>query len=176
MAMEADGKPVMACVGVGGNMGDPVETVRSGISALGKLPGTRLQDVSSLYRSPPLGPVEQPDFINAAALIATTLEPRALLFSLQSVEAHHGRTRDGTRWGPRTLDLDLLLYGDREIHEEGLTVPHPELHKRAFVLYPLYEIGPHREVPGKGPVWMLLMDLLQAQREISHRQAPGLAA
>jgi len=148
-----------ACIGVGANLGDPVAAVQSGIQALGKMPETRLGAISSLYRSPPMGPANQPDYINAVAAIETTLEPLALLSALQDVENRHGRVRDGVRWGPRALDLDILLYGDRQITEERLTVPHPGLPERAFVLYPLYEIDPWREVPGQGPVWLLLMDL-----------------
>nr|VFJ62598.1 MAG: 2-amino-4-hydroxy-6-hydroxymethyldihydropteridinediphosphokinase [Candidatus Kentron sp. DK] len=148
-----------AYIGVGANLGDPVAAVRSGIRALGEMPETRLKAVSNFYRSPPMGPADQPDYINAVAAIETTIEPLALLSALQDIENRHGRVRNGPRWGPRTLDLDILLYGDRQITEEKLTVPHPGLPERAFVLYPLYEIAPCREVPGQGPVWKLLMDL-----------------
>lgn len=146
----------MAYVGVGGNIGEPMTTVRSALAALDGLPETRLASVSRLYRSAPMGPAGQPDFINAVAAIHTTLAPLALLSSLQSVERRYGRVRNRVRWGPRTLDLDLLLYGNARITEEVLTVPHPGLHERPFVLYPLHEIAPDLEVPGHGPVAALL--------------------
>nr|VFJ92813.1 MAG: 2-amino-4-hydroxy-6-hydroxymethyldihydropteridinediphosphokinase [Candidatus Kentron sp. H]VFJ93906.1 MAG: 2-amino-4-hydroxy-6-hydroxymethyldihydropteridinediphosphokinase [Candidatus Kentron sp. H]VFK00411.1 MAG: 2-amino-4-hydroxy-6-hydroxymethyldihydropteridinediphosphokinase [Candidatus Kentron sp. H] len=149
-------KHVMAYIGVGSNLGDPRATVRSALAALGQLPETRPSSVSGLYRSPPMGPPDQPDFINAVAAIRTTLAPLVLLSSLQSMEHRYGRVRGPVHWGPRTLDLDLLLYGDAQITEDVLTVPHPGLHKRAFVLYPLHEIAPDREVPGRGPVKGLL--------------------
>ncbi|MBT8420301.1 MAG: 2-amino-4-hydroxy-6-hydroxymethyldihydropteridine diphosphokinase [Gammaproteobacteria bacterium] len=151
---------VTAYIGVGGNLGDPVTTVRSALAELGKLPRTSLRAMSSLYRSSPMGPANQPDFINAVAQIHTTLAPLALLFALQAIEHQYGRVRTGARWGPRTLDLDLLLYGDRQITEDVLTVPHPGLFDRAFVLYPLHEIAPDRVVPGRGTVRALLAGVM----------------
>nr|VFK62825.1 MAG: 2-amino-4-hydroxy-6-hydroxymethyldihydropteridinediphosphokinase [Candidatus Kentron sp. UNK]VFK70624.1 MAG: 2-amino-4-hydroxy-6-hydroxymethyldihydropteridinediphosphokinase [Candidatus Kentron sp. UNK] len=145
-----------AYIGVGGNMGDPVATARSAFAALAELPGTSLSSTSLLYRSAPMGPVRQADFINAVAAIHTQLAPLALLSRLQFIEYGHGRVRDGARWGPRALDLDLLLYGDIQIAGDVLTVPHPALCERAFVLYPLYEIAPTLEIPGRGPLAGLL--------------------
>nr|VFK40415.1 MAG: 2-amino-4-hydroxy-6-hydroxymethyldihydropteridinediphosphokinase [Candidatus Kentron sp. TC]VFK41893.1 MAG: 2-amino-4-hydroxy-6-hydroxymethyldihydropteridinediphosphokinase [Candidatus Kentron sp. TC] len=145
-----------AYIGVGGNMGDAVATARSAFDALAGLPKTTLLSTSLLYRSAPVGPVRQADFINAVAAIRTRLAPLSLLSRLRSIEYGHGRVRDGVRWGPRALDLDLLLYGELQIAGDVLTVPHPALCERAFVLYPLYEIAPTLSIPGRGPVARLL--------------------
>jgi 2-amino-4-hydroxy-6-hydroxymethyldihydropteridine diphosphokinase len=115
--------------------------------------------VSDVRETDPVGPVEQPRFLNAAALLSTTLGPRELLDALLAVERDLGRTRDGPRWGPRTIDLDLLLYGDDEIDEPGLTVPHPELAERLFVLQPLHDLDPALSVPGAGDLETLLARL-----------------
>ena len=129
----------LAAVGLGANLGDVARSVRDAIDALGQLPGTRLVQASRLYRTPAWGVTAQPDFINAVALLDTGLSARALLEALLDIERVHGRVRvDGERWGPRTLDLDLLLHGDAIIDEAGLRVPHPHLHERAFALMPLY--------------------------------------
>ena len=150
--------PVRACVGLGGNIGDVAAALRAALAALAALPGTRLLRASRFYRTPAWGVEAQPDFINAAAVLETTLAPRALLDALLAIERDHGRERaaDGSRWGPRTLDLDLLLHGDAVIDEPGLVVPHPQLHARAFVLVPLAEGAPDAEVPGRGRVDALL--------------------
>ena len=138
-------------IGLGANLGDPVAAVRAAIGALARLPGTRLGAVSGLYRTPAWGVTEQDDFINAVAMLETALEPHALLDALLAVERDAGRDRTAaTRWGPRTLDLDLLLYGDRTVDEPGLRVPHPHLHERAFALVPLVEIAPDAVIPGVG--------------------------
>ena len=121
------------------------------------LPNTRLDAISSLYRSAPVGHVGQPDFVNAVAAIGTTLSPRALLEALLEIEVRYGRVRDFPN-APRTLDLDIILYGDAEIDEPGLTIPHPRMHKRAFVLIPLAEIAPDATVPQRGS----LRDLVAA--------------
>ena len=142
----------LAAVGVGANLGDVARSVRDAIDALGQLPGTRLVQASRLYRTPAWGVTAQPDFINAVALLDTGLSARALLEALLDIERVHGRVRvDGERWGPRTLDLDLLLYGDAVIDEAGLRVPHPHLHERAFALLPLLEAWPAAIIPGIGP-------------------------
>jgi 2-amino-4-hydroxy-6-hydroxymethyldihydropteridine diphosphokinase len=142
---------VTACVALGSNLDDPRLQVERGFAALAALPQTRLLARSRLYRTPPWGMLGQPDFVNAAARLETGLAPRALLDALLAVEADAGRVR-GVRNGPRILDLDLLLYGDRIIDEPGFTVPHPRLHERAFVLLPLADIAPDAEVPGQGRV------------------------
>jgi 2-amino-4-hydroxy-6-hydroxymethyldihydropteridine diphosphokinase len=146
---------VKAFVGLGANLGDPEAQVRGAIAALEAIPGTRLLVASSLYRSAPVGVGEQPDFINAVAAIETGLSARALLDELLAIEARFGRRRDSPG-SPRTLDLDLLLYGDCVIAESGLIVPHPRMHERAFVLAPLAEIAPDTIVPRKGAVAALL--------------------
>ncbi len=142
---------VIACVGLGSNLADPVAQVRRAFAALQRLPDTRLRSRSALYRSAPMGPADQPDYVNAAAVLETRLEPLPLLDALQAIEQAQGRVRDGVRWGPRTLDLDLLLYGERIIEEVRLTVPHPGLAERDFVLIPLREAaGPDLPIPGHG--------------------------
>lgn len=138
-------------VGLGANLGDAQAAVRAGIDALSKLSATRLLRASSLYRTPAWGLTGQPDFINAVAMLETALAPPELLGELLAIERQAGRNRgQGLRWGPRTLDLDVLLYGDRIIDEPGLTVPHPHLHERAFALVPLLEISPGVSIPGIG--------------------------
>lgn len=139
-----------AYIGLGANLGDPIETIKSARSAINKIAGVRELAFSSLYRSAPMGPADQPDYINAVMSVETTLGPLELLRELQAIETAHGRVRKGERWGPRTLDLDLLLYGCEIIASEVLTVPHPGIADREFVLYPLEEIAPELEIPGKG--------------------------
>lgn len=149
---------VIAAVGLGGNVGDVRHALASAIEALAALPGTRLLRASQSYRTPAWGVTAQPDFINAAVTLETTLAPRELLDALLAIERQHGRERaeDGSRWGPRTLDLDLLVHGDAVIDAPGLVVPHPQLHLRAFVLVPLAEIAPDMRVPGLGSVGVML--------------------
>jgi 2-amino-4-hydroxy-6-hydroxymethyldihydropteridine diphosphokinase len=139
----------VAYIGLGSNLAEPVAQVRTAFAQLGALPGTRLQATSSLYRSAPVGYLDQPDFVNAVARLETSLAPRELLAALLELEQTHGRTREFQN-APRTLDLDLLMYDDLVHHEHGLTVPHPEMHKRAFVLLPLLEIAPDCVIPGAG--------------------------
>ena len=146
---------IKAFVGLGANLGEPKDQVRRAIAALAAIPKTRVLAASSLYRSAPVGVGEQPDFINAVAAIETGLKARTLLDELLEIEARFGRRRDSPG-SPRTLDLDLLLYGNSVIAEPGLVVPHPRMHERAFVLAPLTEIAPDVVVPGKGPVAALL--------------------
>ncbi|WP_455380060.1 2-amino-4-hydroxy-6-hydroxymethyldihydropteridine diphosphokinase, partial [Acidihalobacter prosperus] len=130
--------------------------------ALDRLPQSNLDCHSRLYINPPMGPRDQPDYVNAVALIQTALPPLKLLEELQLVEAQQGRVRDGVRWGPRTLDLDLLLYGDKIIRDSRLIVPHPGMHERNFVLYPLAEIAPQLVIPKLGPLEELLADCSSA--------------
>jgi len=146
---------VAACVALGSNLDDPRAQVRRGFEALASLPRTVLGARSRLYLTPPWGVRDQPDFINAVARLETSLSPRGLLEALLDVETRAGRVR-GVRNGPRTLDLDLLLYGDHVIDEADLAVPHPRLHERAFVLLPLADVAPELEVPGHGRVSDLL--------------------
>ena len=145
-------------VGLGSNQSDPVSQLREACSAIGRLPGTRLLACSSLYRSAPMGPQDQPVYINAVAMLETALAPLALLDGLQTIEQAQGRVRKGERWGPRTLDLDILLFGERSIDEERLRVPHYHMHKRAFVLYPLAELAPDLCMPDGTSLQALLSD------------------
>ena len=143
--------PVTAAIGLGGNIGDAAATLRDALQVLDTLPGTRLLRASPLFRTPAWGNTEQADFVNAAALLRTQLDARSLLDALLEVERRFGRDREaGEPWGPRTLDLDLLLYGDAAIDEPGLRVPHPHLHERAFALVPLLEVAPLAVIPGHG--------------------------
>lgn len=141
--------PITAFIALGSNLEDPVAQVRSGLRALAGLPRTRLTGVSSLYRNPAVGMRDQPDFVNAVASIETRLAPRALLEGLLAIEREHGRLRDFPN-APRTLDLDIALYDEQVIDEPGLTIPHPRMLDRAFVLVPLAEIAPQAKVPGAG--------------------------
>jgi 2-amino-4-hydroxy-6-hydroxymethyldihydropteridine diphosphokinase len=140
----------LAYVGIGANLDDPARQVRSAFAALGTLPRSRLVKRSSLYRSAPQGYRAQPDFVNAVAALETELGAAELLAELLALERRAGRTR-GFANAPRTLDLDLLLYGAGRIDAPGLLVPHPRMHERAFVLIPLLEIAPQAAIPGLGP-------------------------
>ncbi|MCZ4303703.1 2-amino-4-hydroxy-6-hydroxymethyldihydropteridine diphosphokinase [Zoogloeaceae bacterium G21618-S1] len=146
---------VNAFIGLGANLGDPVAAIAEACVALAALPDTRFVARSGNYRTAPVGVSGQPDYINAVARIDTRLSPMALLVALMDIEARHGRTRDFTM-APRTLDLDLLLYDHQQITLPGLHVPHPRMHQRAFVLVPLAELAPTREIPGIGRVDQLL--------------------
>ncbi|WP_296809853.1 2-amino-4-hydroxy-6-hydroxymethyldihydropteridine diphosphokinase [Thiocapsa sp.] len=150
--------PVAVWIGLGSNLQEPERQVRAAIGELAALPESHLQAASRLYRTAPVGPPGQPDYINAVACLETRLAPRALLAELHRIELAHGRRRDGTRWGPRILDLDILVYGDARFDEPGLTIPHPEMARRAFVLVPLADVAPpDLAVPGVG----ILAELLE---------------
>jgi 2-amino-4-hydroxy-6-hydroxymethyldihydropteridine diphosphokinase len=138
-----------AVIGLGANLGDPVAQLRAAIAAIGRLAETRVVATSSFYRTAPVGYAAQPDFVNAAVSIETTLAPRALLDGLKSIELAAGRART-FKDAPRTLDLDILLFDDLVRHEAGLTIPHPRMHERAFALAPLVEIEPDAVIPGRG--------------------------
>ncbi len=129
-------------IGLGSNLAEPRQQLRGALDALARIPNSQLAVVSSLYLSDPLGPADQPRYNNAVAALDTSLSPLALLDALQAIERAQGRERKAERWGPRTLDLDILLFGNRLISEPRLTVPHYHMHARAFVLYPLAEIAP----------------------------------
>ena len=141
--------PHIAFIGLGSNLEDPRSQLQHAFTELDGLPETRLVARSSLYRSAPLGYPDQPEFVNAVAEIATALTPQTLLQALLQIEHRHGRERT-FRNAPRTLDLDMLLYDDTQLHEHGLTIPHPQMHLRAFVLQPLLEIAPDAGIPGMG--------------------------
>ena len=139
-------------VGLGSNLYGPVRQIDTAFGMLEAISKTTVVAKSSLYRSTPLGGIEQPDFVNAAALLKTELGPRALLEELQAIERARGRERGEVNWGPRVLDLDLLAYDDISLDEPGLTVPHPGIAARNFVLLPLREIAPDFRIPGLGRV------------------------
>ena len=150
---------VPAYVALGSNLAEPVRQVERAFAALAALPGTRLMLRSSAYRSRPMGPVEQPEFVNAAAALLTQLEPAALLRELKALETRLGREAPVVRWGPRLIDLDLLVHGQTRCSEATLTLPHPGIAERDFVLVPLAEISPALDVPGVGRVDELLQRL-----------------
>ena len=144
-----------AYIGLGSNLADPVDQVKTAIGNLQSLPDSQLIAWSSLYASPPMGPQDQPDYINAVAEIETALSAHKLLDALQAIEQQQGRIRK-RHWGERTLDLDVLLYGQNEIDDERLHIPHPGISLRAFVLYPLAEIAPNLMIPKAGKIEQLL--------------------
>ena len=141
-----------AYIGLGSNLEDPRTQIRRASAGLQALAGTRLVRVSPLYRSTPFGPVPQPDFVNAVAAVLTQLDPRALLGELLALEKAMGRPAEHERWGPRIIDLDLLVFGRERRDEPGLTLPHGGIVERNFVLYPLCDLAPDLEVPGLGRV------------------------
>lgn len=159
MTQTGSASPTLAFVGLGSNLGDSAEVLRAAARALDAAPHTRLLRLSSLYRTPAWGLTDQPDFVNAVAMLETGLSARELLAAMFAIEREAGRARraDGSdRWGPRTLDLDLLLYGEAVIDEPGLHVPHPHLHERAFALVPLLEIAPEAVIARRGPARVAL--------------------
>jgi 2-amino-4-hydroxy-6-hydroxymethyldihydropteridine diphosphokinase len=147
----------LAYVGLGANLGDREAAIRQAVELLAGLGD--VVGVSSVRETEPWGYEDQPPFLNAAAAIETELSPSEVVDALLAIERELGRVRHGPRWGPRTIDLDLLLYGDRSIDEVGVVVPHPRLHERTFALEPLAELDPGLEVPGRGPVAALLARL-----------------
>lgn len=155
-------------IGLGSNLDEPLARVRRAIASIRQLPHTVLLASSSCYRSNPVGPPGQPDYINAVVKVESGLDPLQLLAGLKEIENGQGRVR-AERWGPRTLDLDLLLYNDLAMVTTVLTLPHAEMHKRGFVLYPLHELEPDLVIPGRGAVRDLIRDLDPAQcRKLDH--------
>ena len=152
-------------VALGSNLADPVAQLAAACDEIGRLPQTRLLGRSSLWRSAPVGYLDQPDFVNAVAEVDTTLEPEALLEQLLEIERRHGRVREFAN-APRTLDLDIALYGERCIDTPTLTVPHPRMHERAFVLLPLHELAPDLSIPGHGPLRNLLPGVADQRLEV----------
>ncbi|WP_340679213.1 2-amino-4-hydroxy-6-hydroxymethyldihydropteridine diphosphokinase [Paraglaciecola sp.] len=134
-------------LGLGSNLAEPTRQISAALGALNKLAETTIVCCSSLYASQPMGPQDQPDYVNAVVLLQTQLAPLTLLKSIQKIELEHGRVRKEQRWGPRTLDIDILLYGEQQIDSSDLVVPHYGLKKREFVLYPLFEISPQLSLP-----------------------------
>ena len=153
-----------AFIGLGSNLATPATQVLQAMQAIDRLPDTRVLARSSLYRSAPVGYLEQPDFINAVVKIETALAPLDLLRALLALEQESGRTREFQN-APRTLDLDVLLYDDLQHHQHGLTLPHPQMHRRAFVLLPLLEIAPDCVIPGVGAAAQALQQCNDQQLE-----------
>lgn len=144
-----------AFIGIGSNLGNSLDLVRQAFQDLASIQQSRLIACSPYYRSDPIGPPNQPDYINAVAVLETGLSPEELLMALQAIEHNHGRKRI-QRWGPRTLDLDILLYGDLVLRSPRLHLPHPRLQERSFVLYPLRDVAPKLVIPGLGELDALL--------------------
>ena len=157
-----------AYIALGSNLADPVAQLGAAVDELSRLPHTALVACSSLWRSAPVGYLDQPDFVNAVAAVDTSLEPEALLAHLLDIERRHGRVREFQN-APRTLDLDIALYGDQRIDSPTLSVPHPRMHERAFVLLPLNELAPDTVIPGHGA----LRDLLSAVADQRLEVMPG---
>ena len=144
-------------VGLGSNLDGPTAQIEAAITRLERIPGTRVTARSSLYRSAPFGPIPQPDYVNAVVRLETRRTPKELLQQMQSIEREQGR-RPGERWGPRRIDLDLLVFGDETVDEDGLKVPHPGIAERNFVLLPLGEIAPDLFIPGLGHLADIAVD------------------
>ena len=155
----------VAYIALGSNLASPLEQVNAAVKAIGDIPDSRILAVSSFYRTPPLGPQDQPDYLNAAVALETSLRPETLLDHTQRIELQQGRTRKAERWGPRTLDLDIMLFGDEVLHTERLTVPHYDMKNRGFMLWPLFEIAPGLTFPDDG---VTLTQLVQ-----QHSPAPA---
>lgn len=157
-------------IGLGSNLTDPVAQIKTAIDDLRDLPDTQLVTYSSLYKSPPMGPQDQPDYINAVAVLDTKLTAHELLEQLQNIEQNHGRVHQ-RRWGERTLDLDILIYSDQIVDDKHLTVPHSGIPTRSFVLYPLFEIAPDLNIPRMGSIEQLIkqcpLDGLEKIEDIS---------
>ena len=174
---DAPPTPVTAAIALGSNLGDRQGALASAVRSLALTPGVEVLRVSSMLETAPVGPGDQGDYLNAALTASVTLSAHELLLRLHTIERAHGRDRAATqRWGPRTLDLDLLLYGDHIIDMPGLRMPHPRLGERAFVLQPLSQIAPDLVVPTRGlTIAQLLRRLPTPERQSPDAWAPGLA-
>ncbi|ELO0982287.1 2-amino-4-hydroxy-6-hydroxymethyldihydropteridine diphosphokinase [Enterobacter asburiae] len=153
----------LAYIAIGSNLASPLEQVNAAVQALGEIPQSKIVAVSSFYRTPPLGPQDQPDYLNAAVVLETALDAETLLDNTQRIELQQGRVRKAERWGPRTLDLDIMLFGHETIHTERLTVPHYDMKNRGFMLWPLFEVAPDLIFPDGIPLGTIL-DNLNAER------------
>ncbi len=153
----------LAYIAVGSNLASPLEQVNAAVQALGEIPQSRVVAVSSFYRTPPLGPQDQPDYLNAAVVLETALSAETLLDNTQRIELQQGRVRKEERWGPRTLDLDIMLFGHETISTERLTVPHYDMKNRGFMLWPLFEVAPNLIFPD-GTLLKSILDGLNAER------------
>ncbi|MCK7340790.1 2-amino-4-hydroxy-6-hydroxymethyldihydropteridine diphosphokinase [Enterobacter cloacae] len=153
----------LAYIAIGSNLASPLEQVNAAVQALGEIPQSRIVAVSSFYRTPPLGPQDQPDYLNAAVVLDTALDAETLLDNTQRIELQQGRVRKAERWGPRTLDLDIMLFGNEVINTPRLIVPHYDMKNRGFMLWPLFEIAPDLIFPDGIPLRDIL-DNLHAEK------------
>jgi len=153
----------LAYIAIGSNLASPLEQVNAAVQALREIPQSKIVAVSSFYRTPPLGPQDQPDYLNAAVVLETALDAETLLDNTQRIELQQGRVRKAERWGPRTLDLDIMLFGHETISTERLTVPHYDMKNRGFMLWPLFEVAPDLIFPDGIPLRTIL-DNLNAER------------
>jgi 2-amino-4-hydroxy-6-hydroxymethyldihydropteridine diphosphokinase len=149
----------LAYIAIGSNLASPLEQVNAAVQALGEIPQSRLVKVSAFYRTPPLGPQDQPDYLNAAVVLETSLDAETLLDNTQRIELKQGRQRKAERWGPRTLDLDIMLFGDEVINTDRLTVPHYDMKNRGFMLWPLWEVAPELTFPNGESLQAILQQL-----------------
>jgi 2-amino-4-hydroxy-6-hydroxymethyldihydropteridine diphosphokinase len=149
----------LAYIAIGSNLASPLEQVNAAVQALGEIPQSRLVKVSAFYRTPPLGPQDQPDYLNAAVVLETSLDAETLLDNTQRIELQQGRQRKAERWGPRTLDLDIMLFGDEVINTDRLTVPHYDMKNRGFMLWPLWEVAPELTFPNGESLLAILQQL-----------------
>ena len=151
----------LAYIAIGSNLASPLEQVNAAVQALGEIPQSRIVALSSFYRTPPLGPQyqDQPDYLNAAVVLETTLDAETLLDNTQRIELQQGRVRKAERWGPRTLDLDIMLFGHEVINTERLTVPHYDMKNRGFMLWPLFEVAPDLTFPDGSSLQAVLQNL-----------------
>ncbi|WP_312687354.1 2-amino-4-hydroxy-6-hydroxymethyldihydropteridine diphosphokinase [Kosakonia sp.] len=149
----------LAYIALGSNLASPLDQVNAAIVAIGEIPQSHIVAVSSLYRTPPLGPPDQPDYLNAAVALETELAPEALLDHTQRIELQQGRVRKAERWGPRTLDLDIMLFGELSLNTARLTVPHYDMKNRGFMLWPLFEIAPDLHFPDGASLQAILTQL-----------------
>jgi 2-amino-4-hydroxy-6-hydroxymethyldihydropteridine diphosphokinase len=153
----------LAYIALGSNLASPLDQVNAAIAALSEIPESRVVALSSFYRTPPLGPQDQPDYLNAAVALETALSPEALLDNTQRIELQQGRVRKAERWGPRTLDLDIMLFGQQVLDTPRLTVPHYDMKNRGFMLWPLFEIAPELTFPDGTTLAAILKQLNSAQ-------------
>ena len=153
----------LAYIAIGSNLASPLEQVNAAVQALGEIPQSKIVAVSSFYRTPPLGPQDQPDYLNAAVVLETALNAETLLDNTHRIELQQGRVRKAERWGPRTLDLDIMLFGHETISTERLTVPHYDMKNRGFMLWPLFEVAPDLIFPD-GISLKSILDNLNAER------------
>ncbi|EOL9122377.1 2-amino-4-hydroxy-6-hydroxymethyldihydropteridine diphosphokinase [Enterobacter ludwigii] len=149
----------LAYIAIGSNLASPLEQVNAAVQALGEIPQSRIVAVSSFYRTPPLGPQDQPDYLNAAVVLDTALDADTLLDNTQRIELQQGRVRKAERWGPRTLDLDIMLFGHEVINTPRLTVPHYDMKNRGFMLWPLFDVAPDLTFPDALPLKAVLESL-----------------